>query len=261
MIEGWCDSPVSGLFGAMMKDSFLPGCPLDPGVLTSDGEEYGAKLSALKAVYAFYAGQRPPSHAESEAGVLSRGLFGGFSAYDIVCNMHWANPLFRAESETVVIAYDCFRMHEKLISMHLPSGQVLSVTRMGSRRATPISTDCSDGVDSTQEDSVLRWFEEHAGRLHRGHVSVGRLLPSTSETSLLQYPSAADTVNCSRAVTRGVEVIASAVFVPEVNVGHDGGGHSFIQFVCGSSRLRTKGRNICHPKLVDSKLANCGLVI
>jgi len=68
---------------------------------------------------------------------------------------------------------------------------------------------------SFQLDSLLRWFEEHANRLQKGFLSVGKI---DRFDSIVRYPTVADTANCSRAVTRGVEVVASSIYVPEMSM-------------------------------------------
>lgn len=106
------------------------------------------------------------------------------------------------------------------------TGQLTSYSQSGVYLATP----CAGGrfrrreesgrivehpkKTSEGKDSLLRWFEEHADRLNQDHYSVG-WLPTSRSHALLKFPSVADTVHCSRAVTRGVEVIASAVLAEE----------------------------------------------
>ena len=69
-----------------------------------------------------------------------------------------------------------------------------------------------DGLRNTQT-AFIRIFIPLAISCIMSHVPGGETL-----YSLLRYPTLADTVNCSRAVTRGVEVVTSAVFVPEMEV-------------------------------------------
>ena len=63
--------------------------------------------------------------------------------------------------------------------------------------------------------SLLHWFEEHANRLQKGFLSVGKIF---GHDCILRFPTVLDTEHCSRAVTRGVEVVASSIFVPEAGL-------------------------------------------
>lgn len=65
------------------------------------------------------------------------------------------------------------------------------------------------------EESVLVFFEEYAWRLKYGYYSVDKFCNQSDHLAILAYPSLVDGHCCSRAVTRGVEAIASAVFLPE----------------------------------------------
>ena len=197
-IEKWCDDDqVSGPIGKEIKASFLPGKPLDPNLLTTDGGEYDAQLSALKAVYAFYAGQDTHMYNtySRRASTYYLGLFGGLQAYNFRVSMQWTEPKFESNSFEIQIANDLFKREkvgtdtEKTISMNLASGQVFATVRgHGRLDATPTTrkTTLISSVDGRQEearqvetlnsdDSILRWFEEHARRLNRGYYSVGFL--------------------------------------------------------------------------------------
>ena len=233
-IEQWCDNDqLSGSLGGSIKAALSPGVALDPNLLTSDGGEYDAQVSALKAVYAFYSGQYTSDRFSSR-----HGLFGGYAAYDFRSITYWLKtPHFSNDNFEVMIAVDSLDCFNKEVVMDLTSGQVYIKSDQSVRFcATPITKKGSvvSSVNGGQQevnqlhpyDSVLRWFEEHARRLHGGLYSVGPLSSSHhSQTSLsiLQYPSAADTVHCSRAVTRGVEVLASSIFVPGFTLSRDGG--------------------------------------
>lgn len=65
-------------------------------------------------------------------------------------------------------------------------------------------------------DSLLRYFEEHANRLHNQLYEVGDMSPVRGREmmALVRCPTTRDTLRCSRAVTRGVEIVASAVYSP-----------------------------------------------
>eukprot|EP00970_Alexandrium_tamarense_P002429 scaffold353_cov201-Alexandrium_tamarense.AAC.5 len=175
-------------------------------ILASDLDEPEAKLSALKAVYAFYAGQNGDERTD-------QGLFGGVFAYNFGRNMHWERWTclhFGNADKTFLVSSDALEILNTLVCMDLSSGQLEIFQGSTFVPATPHQS----------EDAILLWFEEHARRLDIGYYEVGKLSQDDDEAgvSLLQYPSIVDTVNCSRAVTRGVEVVSSAVFCPHDNM-------------------------------------------
>lgn len=203
-IEKWCcDESKSSTLGGDMKQSFFPG----QRILASDLDEPEAKLSALKAVYAFYAGQNGDERTD-------QGLFGGVFAYNFGRNMHWERWTclhFGNADKTFLVSSDALEILNTLVCMDLSSGQLQIFQGSTFVPATP----------SQSEDAILLWFEEHARRLDIGYYEVGKLSQDDDDEaglSLLQYPSIVDTVNCSRAVTRGVEVVSSAVFCPHDNM-------------------------------------------
>ena len=225
-IEHWCDR--SGDYGQKIESTLSPGRPFYPN--TSN-----ANLSAFQAVYAFYAGQHDDMVTQRPTG-----LFGGFQAYDVISNTRWIKPRMRPRThpptqDYVVIA----RGAGKVISMLVSTGQVYSISR---RNPQLVATPCPGGIDrhisnghtlerpvniADGKDSILRWFEEYAHRLHQSFYAVGILDPRDDDDgndtadamlSLLRYPTVNDSANCSRAVTRGVEVVASATLVEEVGM-------------------------------------------
>lgn len=94
--------------------------------------------------------------------------------------------------------------------------------------ATPVAQGSTESTGLDSEDSLIRWFEEHARRLSTGYYTIGRLRPSSRAPSILQYPSTMDTFRCiprcSRTVTRGIEIMASSVFHPFSNITERGWG-------------------------------------
>mmetsp|Transcript_3325 Transcript_3325/g.6383 ORF Transcript_3325/g.6383 Transcript_3325/m.6383 type:complete len:528 (+) Transcript_3325:88-1671(+) len=235
-IEQWCDDEArSNTLGWEIKTSLMPGRPLDP-LSHEDARTRvpNAQTSALKAVYAFYSGQSDPRISASLGDRRRRhynpfrGLFGGFQAYHIVSSTMWMEPEFGGfgrpeqeplESDDEDSPYLIIAQGEaKVMVMDLGSGQVyfLSEGNAGTKLLATERTTTLDG-----RDSILRWFEEHANRLHRDFYTVGEIVtnnPSQTLSSLMRYPALADTVNCSHAVTRGVELVASAIFVPEMGI-------------------------------------------
>jgi hypothetical protein len=216
-IEDWCGR--SGEYGREIKASLSPGRRFYQN--TSN-----ANLSAFQAVYAFYEGQYDDIDSQPT------GLFGGFQAYDVISNTRWAMP--DTENDIVIIA----QCSMKVIAIYASTGQVYSISRQkqlvatpcpgGIRRLTFSGTNFSEPENIEDgKDSILRWFEEYAHRLHQNYYAVGRLNPQVDDDrndnadamlSLLKFPTVNDTANCSRAVTRGVEIVASAIFVEEMDM-------------------------------------------
>ncbi|KAL7544967.1 hypothetical protein ACHAWF_008335 [Thalassiosira exigua] len=276
-IERWCrDEGRSGALGREILSSLAPGRPIDPPVPVPR-----AQTSALKAVYAFYAGQRDPMMDAPAAGPQRfdpcTSLFGGYQVYDVSCLallkdigalgsklLLWdgivdLQPIgslvsishsqvvactrflepeesFQYDSRPFISIAQCD--HMKLFTMDFVTGQIYFITGGAQRRRLvvarkpgqstpttptrgPVLEDVGEEEIVFSRDSLLRWFEEHARRLDENLYSVGNLVPNfpgPSRLSILRYPAPADEVNCSRAVTRGVEVVASAVLAPEIGM-------------------------------------------
>ena len=222
-IEQWCDDTNrSGRFGREIKSSFLPGRNFYPNTSRGGNLPRNGNLSAFQAVYAFYAGQH------RHTSILG-GMFGGFHAYDVTSITRWIKPQLGKWQSFIVIAQGSM----KAMAMCVQTGQVYSISH---RNQQLVATPCPGGIDQITgrnflqrpanladgNDSLLRWFEEYADRLHRHYYAVGILNPHDvdygSISSLLRYPTVSDLANCSRAVTRGVEVVASAIFVEEMGM-------------------------------------------
>ena len=174
-----------------------------------------AKSSAFKAVYSFYSGQDIPpdiltiiegpqrnDHDNNFTPFL--GLFGGFDVYSLLSNNRWIKPMCTVPGY-LAIAED----RHKLFHLNLKNGRIGLVHGEIEDDRIPATPGVDDDV------SLLHWFEEHANRLTKGFLSIGKIY---GYDTLLRYPAVADTANCSRAVTRGVEIIASSIYVPEVGL-------------------------------------------
>jgi len=206
-IETWFDDESkSGTLGGQIKQTLLPGRALDPNTI---GSIRNTETSAFKAIYSFYSGQNPPNPNDVELDNFNpcTGLFGGYHAYNMFSNCKWVKPNLGHPSGWVNIAADTM----KLFRLHLSQGSLEMVC--GERDA--LENHLATPVMETFDDSLLRWFEEHAYRLESNFLSVGKI---DRFDSIVRYPSVADTANCSRAVTRGVEIVASSIYVPEMRM-------------------------------------------
>lgn len=225
-IEQWCnDKSRSRKLGRVIKSSLLPGRKVNEFL---NGDTSAGWL-AFQAVYAFYAGQCDSS---SDNFRDYSGLFGAFQVYDTALDTRWGEPKFCVNSCIITVAEN---FAKKLI-LDLSTGQLYCLS---STNQLLVATPCVGGTfqqnieqgcvcerplhPTDGKDSILRWFEEHAHRLHHDWYSVGTLIhderPPNRTISLLKYPTVSDTVHCSRAVTRGIEIIASAVYIQELNPG------------------------------------------
>jgi hypothetical protein len=205
-IEEWCgDKSKSGTVGRDIKESLLPGKAIEPNFYGRRYDGEPGHTAAFKAIYAFYSGQRNVDHDYLQYANPFGGLFGGWSAYDMVSNVRMVEiGTIDPRMPLLTIAADINR--SKAFALDMRSGRV---RLEGDEQLNAI-------FDLVQPDSaLLLWFEEHASRLTKNFYSVGNI---QDYESILRYPNIADIENCSRAVTRGVEVVASSIFALEMEM-------------------------------------------
>lgn len=211
-IEQWCsDESMSENIGPAILSNLKPGKPFGASLVDEDGFQNGT-LSAFKAVYSFYSGQTAELISagswESGTRVLS-GLFGGYSVYDTLSHNCWCPPGILSSGWDLIVAQDV--NNRKTTVFDSRSGHVFMYV------SSPLGASKTEAVlDGSDDDQILRWFENHADRLKK--YSVGKMAADSAK-SLLRYPSLNDSTNCSRAVTRGVEVVASSTYVVELHGG------------------------------------------
>lgn len=206
-IEQWCsDESLSGDLGSIIQSTLVPGVPFDSLVelRSSLGHYQDGKLAAFKAVYSFYAGQNCGADFYDTHGLVLPGLFGGYHAYNYMSHSTWLPPEV-LEGSFIIVAKDVNEV--KLTVVDAESGDVAHLIRPhGANGAGSVIKAVRGG---NNDDQILRWFENHANQLEQ--YSVGKLTPDGFE-SILRYPSVNDPFNCSRAITRGVEVVASSLY-------------------------------------------------
>mmetsp|Transcript_7207 Transcript_7207/g.15734 ORF Transcript_7207/g.15734 Transcript_7207/m.15734 type:complete len:446 (+) Transcript_7207:122-1459(+) len=202
---------------------------LQPGASEQDirqaEEALGCKLHpALKAIYRLRNGQtlkydqcfdeqvEPRNHEES----VFHGMFGGYSFYDELVSVRML-PLDRMIKWTTVI------QNGRLVNRN----QILFAASFNFKKLFVVnSADASISVVSPgvllpavptvagAEDGVLRWLEEYARRLSCGYYCVELLDPElSSSASISLFPAQAP--GMVKAVTRGVQVRGSCLYVPE----------------------------------------------
>mmetsp|Transcript_2490 Transcript_2490/g.5524 ORF Transcript_2490/g.5524 Transcript_2490/m.5524 type:complete len:549 (-) Transcript_2490:1038-2684(-) len=178
------------------------------------------------------------------------GLFGGYRAYDIVSSSRWLEPdldllsqgklRVSTDDRNLITVVDFNDISDVVGEAGADTdasepgcGQIFFVhpDRSSGHMRRKIATPTEHGVKTTDldggfvedlndptegRDSLLRYFEEHAHRLHAQLYEVGDMSPVRGREmmALVRCPSTRDTLKCSRAVTRGVEIVASAVYSP-----------------------------------------------
>lgn len=158
------------------------------------------------------------------------GLIGGYSFYDHLVNVCLL-PLDQVISVTKDVCQYLFSSHgpqylvvaasstesEKFFFLNCSDGQLYVGTR--NLFEDPEMVPCvppamirsiHDAGDCQQQDAMLLWLEEHIRRLESGMIKVRE---ENKTRSINLFPE--ESTLCSTAVTNGVQVRASALFVPE----------------------------------------------
>lgn len=171
---------------------------------------------------------------ESSGSMLgsSIGLIGGYSFYDCRVNV-FLLPLKQVIRETIdimhhlgfsrrskyIVVAASSTYNEKIFFLNCPEGQLYVGTRNLSTKGEMIPcvpngliSSVHDSGGTNQQDAMLLWLEEHIRRLETGIIKL-REIEEIRSISLFPEQRPA----CSTAVTNGVQVRASAVFVPEVS--------------------------------------------
>ena len=208
-IECWCDK--QGSFGLGIKQSLVPGRAVDVSSLIDDDEDDVNPMdfiySAVQSIWCFYGGQkRPTTNADSFAGLL-----GGYNAYDLcACTRLIDIELLMAQRREMGQSFGNVLpfAHIRMARPH----KVLVIVRHLGRAFVSLDQDYARIMPC----DVIEWLEIYASRLEQGVYDCGEMIPSRhapfDTRSILLYPSIADsTGRTSRAVTRGIEVVASGV--------------------------------------------------
>lgn len=157
----------------------------------------------------------------------AEGLFGGYSAYEhevstvllplkAACSLTFflksSLPEDRRSEFAPLLAFACsFNVNrsQKMFFVDVLTGDVFASGLGRFTQAVP------DITPRQQPDGLLRWMEEYASRLEDGVYSVRALRPEQEQLSvgICLFSSAGP--DFSLCVTRGVEVTASCVYMPE----------------------------------------------
>ncbi|GMJ01712.1 SKP1/ASK-interacting protein 16 [Hibiscus trionum] len=182
-------------------------------------------------LYRFHDGQELIDKENSRRAVgSSLGIIGGYSFYNHLVNVYLL-PIsqvivetrgvirhlgFSSRSKYVVVAASS-ALSEKLFFLNCTNGQLYVGTRNLPTDGEMIPCVPSALIRSVhnfhgdqQQDAMLLWLEEHGHRLENGIIKVRKERGVRSINLFPEVPPL-----CSTAVTNGVQVRASAVFVPE----------------------------------------------
>ena len=207
-MERWLENPQSKDVGPRIHRTLIRG---------RHGHEWQQEechegLEALQVLYAFYGGQVPFDLQQGLEGMFS-GLIGGWNAYNVY-------------SCTSLIAPDSLGVQSvqfattTILANHLIMSRIVVDTWSGDMF---LQVAGSDRINMCRGfDAVLSWMEMHAGRLDQGLIGIGPMGSDPMDHSaIVLYPrpprNSPPTVGvqaASRAVTRGVEVVASAIYSP-----------------------------------------------
>ncbi|KAH7372742.1 hypothetical protein KP509_17G018800 [Ceratopteris richardii] len=232
---------------------------LQPGVseefLDKFEQQLGWKLPLpVRLIYRFCGGQdaEPNLYEEDDSddeifGYRDYvGLFGGYNFYQHAVDVHFVSlrkallltehfiPSWRdlaAAKKWVIVAASFPLVKFFLLDSH--DGSLFVGTRNLATHGELIRcVPPPASGDSDMQDSMLRWLEVYSSRLSCGMYSVQKF---DGYESISLYPEL-DPL-CSEAVTTGVQIRSSAVFVPEYSALEDENGYDNYMFTY-SIRMR-----------------------
>ncbi|KAK4286600.1 hypothetical protein QN277_003132 [Acacia crassicarpa] len=183
-------------------------------------------------LYRFQNGQEfTGEHLANSTLGSSLGLIGGYSFYNHLVNVYLL-PLsqvmletqqimrhlgFSRRSKYIVMAASSTNS-EKLFFLNCTNGQLYVGTKNLATDGEMIPCVPHDLISlahglngDQQQDAMLLWLEKHGHRLQNGSI---KLREEGNVRSISLFPE--ESPLCSTAVTNGVEVRASAVFIPEL---------------------------------------------
>eukprot|EP00934_Nitzschia_sp_Nitz4_P003088 Nitzschia sp. Nitz4//scaffold70_size99833//57737//59408//NITZ4_004598-RA/size99833-snap-gene-0.147-mRNA-1//-1//CDS//3329557144//3078//frame0 len=218
----WCDdTTVSGEVGLRVRASFLPACDGIPYLMDLYDPKRNPGLMAILAIYSFTSGQ-----STRTISTAFDGLFGGYHAYGYYSSMGLCSVADQMSEIMFEVASD-FLGQEQGISKRVYVYNATGATTLQTESSYLNQPVLIQNHSKDKRDEILIWMEEFAQRLDTGFYRpdlVGNNPVSIRAITLFpQFPRDSDPIMTSpdqpeivsRAVTRGVEVIASAVYVPQ----------------------------------------------
>ncbi|XP_018822588.2 F-box protein SKIP16-like [Juglans regia] len=181
-------------------------------------------------LYRFCDGQESVKQSLVSSHGSSLGLIGGYSFYQHFVNVYLLplteviletkaivrRPGFSRRSKYIVVAASSTYV-EKFFFLNCTTGQLYVGTanlptcgEMIPCVPNALISSVHDFNGDQQQDAMLLWLEEHVRRLENGVI---KLREEGGFKSINLFPE--DSPLCSTAITNGVKVRASAVFVPE----------------------------------------------
>eukprot|EP00747_Dinoflagellata_sp_TGD_P186141 gnl/TRDRNA2_/TRDRNA2_43032_c0_seq1.p1 gnl/TRDRNA2_/TRDRNA2_43032_c0~~gnl/TRDRNA2_/TRDRNA2_43032_c0_seq1.p1 ORF type:complete len:504 (+),score=68.14 gnl/TRDRNA2_/TRDRNA2_43032_c0_seq1:46-1512(+) len=170
-------------------------------------------------------GMPPATQEVLEAEEWSKGMFGGYTVYDhevsvvllpfqtvLKLSSFLREKLQNWRKLPTMLAFAASFNFSKIFLVDA-AGDVLVWTRRPSpdfERAVPAPAE----GDRVEAGGLLRWVEEYARRLEKGFYKMAPLAPERPESLGVRiFPLGGDAY--TRCVTRGVEITASCVYMPE----------------------------------------------
>jgi uncharacterized protein affecting Mg2+/Co2+ transport len=226
----WLDGPDCGEVGERVKRLLSR-----RGMFHRDWSEARNEpgIVACQAVYSFCQGPEAfeiMTSGVSDAETKASGLLGGSHAYGFASCTHLIRPKL-TPSDKLIIAMDPFAMHtgaRKMFCVDLLTGklELHYDTNFVRPAITAAALDEQSKGTPIGHDAVLLWLEEYSDRVSTGRVRVDHIGDPADDAprAIMQYPqlpiAASPVVTdgiqaVSRVVTRGVEVVASSVYLPQ----------------------------------------------
>ncbi|GLJ21951.1 hypothetical protein SUGI_0411140 [Cryptomeria japonica] len=185
-------------------------------------EDLGFQLPVpMRVLYRFCNGQNTlKHHFPQNEQLASLGLLGGYEFYEYKANVHLLPLQYILQltkhpvpylklpigSEYVVVAVSSYR--PKFFYLNCSDGQLYVGNGMEQKQLVLRVPNLLDNMD--QKDAMLLWLEEYGRMLQDGMFSVHK---DDNIRSISLFPEKEPL--CTKAVTDGVQVCGSAVFVPE----------------------------------------------
>lgn len=184
-------------------------------------------LRACQAVYAFFGGQY---HHSYDMTSMFDGVLGGYNAYGYYSSTSLEKPMVMSARNAVVVAICRLSIRQGLQKLYYVDFDTGGLYFPSDDAPIHLVNTNNNSTDSNSlrpdPDEFLLWMEEYANRLTSGRYRVNDAL-DTDPNAIELYPNfpfdeppvvTEGIQEVSRAVTRGVEVIASAVFVPQARL-------------------------------------------
>lgn len=215
-IERWCSGNDSASAGNMIMKTLSPGSNKVHGPCRNYDEKC---VQAIEGIYAFHKGQFDglfeifnktyDDDSESFMNIVQGSFFGTASVYDHNMSMIMLGGEVGFTDRSAISLSKRFQEDNDIYLDVNERCIKYFITNDHSYTLTENSAYCKD-----PDDIGLRWFEEYARRLECNEVQV-RNKDSATFCYLSPFPCPPSS-QCSLAVTRGIQVLASSVSALEI---------------------------------------------